>query len=64
MALERRLARLEAATGARPDPVADAAFAALVAALDRLAARKAAGDVTADADLAAMVGHAGLRGQR
>jgi hypothetical protein len=64
MALERRLAKLEAATGARPDPMADAAFAALVMTLDRLAARKAAGDATADADLAAMVRHAGLGGQR
>jgi hypothetical protein len=58
MALERRLARLEAAQVVRPDPGAALAFAALVATLDRLAARKSAGDVTADAELqtlAAMV---------
>ena len=60
MALERRLARLEAARGARPDPDADAAFAELADALDRLAERKAAGDTAADAELkalAAMVQH-------
>ena len=38
MALERRLAKLEAALGQEPDPQADAAFARMVARLDRLAA--------------------------
>lgn len=60
MTLEKRLVKLEAVRGVEPDPKAEAAFAELVAALDRLAARKAAGDVTAGADLeelAAMVPH-------
>jgi len=43
MTLDRRLVKLEAALGARPDPDADAAFARLVAVLDR----KAAGDISA-----------------
>lgn len=55
MTLEKRLMKLEAATVARPDPEADAAVAELVATLNRLAARKAAGDVTADAELQASV---------
>jgi hypothetical protein len=53
-ALERRLARLEAARGARPDPDADEAFAAWAEALDRLAARKAAGDETAGPEIDAL----------
>ena len=43
MNLDRRLENLEAERGARLDPEADAAFARLVAMLDR----KAAGDVSA-----------------
>lgn len=54
MALERRLAKLEAASRARLDPDADAAFAAVAEALDRLAARKAAGDAAAAAELNAL----------
>ena len=38
MTLEKRLAKLEAAQGQDPDPQADAAFARMVARLDRLAA--------------------------
>lgn len=54
MALERRIRRLEAARSAGPAPEVDAAFAALADALDRLAARKAAGDAGAAADLEAL----------
>lgn len=43
MPLESRLVKLEAAMGARPDPGADAAFAPLVATLDRLAGELAQG---------------------
>jgi len=43
MTLERRLAKLEAAMGERPDPEAAATFAALVEALDRLGAAIASG---------------------
>ena len=43
MSLDRRLVKLEAARGARPDPEADAAFARPATLLDR----KAAGDVSA-----------------
>jgi len=38
MTLDRRLAKLEAARGSRPDPEADTAFARLAALLDRKAA--------------------------
>jgi hypothetical protein len=54
MTLERRLVKLEAARGARPDLGADAAFAALVVTLDRLAARKAVGDATAQPEIEAL----------
>jgi len=54
MSLDRRLAKLEAARGDLPDPVADAAFARLAATLDRKAAPKAAGDVEAQRELAAI----------
>jgi len=56
MTLDRRLVKLETARGARPDPGADAAFARLVATFDRLAARKAAGDVEARRELEAVMG--------
>jgi len=56
MALERRLARLEAKQGDQPDLEADAAFAQLAAWLDRLAALKAAGDVEAQRELEAIRG--------
>jgi len=54
MRLERRLAKLETTRDARPDPNATANFAALAATLDRLAARKAAGDETAQAEIQAL----------
>lgn len=54
MTLERRLAKLEAATGERPDPDAAATFAALVEALDRLGARKAGGCATVQRELVAL----------
>ena len=50
MTLDRRLVKLEAERGARPDPEADAAFARLVAMLDR----KAAGDVSAQRGIEAL----------
>jgi ribosomal protein S20 len=52
--LRGRLAKLEAARGARPDPDAAAAFAELAEALDRLAARKVAGDETAHREIEAL----------
>jgi hypothetical protein len=52
--LRGRLAKLEAARGARPDPDAAAAFAELAQALDRLAASKAPGDVAAHAEIEAL----------
>jgi hypothetical protein len=58
MALERRLARLEGARGARPDPAKAARFTALVTTLDRLAARKASGDETAQAEIDMLAGAA------
>ena len=51
MTLERRLVRLEAVRDARPDPEADAAFARLVAMLDR----KAAGDISAHRGIEALL---------
>ena len=54
MTFERRLVKLEAARGARPDPEAYSAFARLAATLDRKAAPKAAGDVEAQRELAAI----------
>ena len=56
MSLDRRLVKLEAVRGSRPDPEADAAFARLTAWLDRLAAIKAAGDVKAQRELEAAMG--------
>ena len=38
MTLDKRLSKLEAVLGQEPDPQADAAFARMVARLDRLAA--------------------------
>ena len=58
MALEQRLARLEGARGARPDTDKAARFTALVAALDRLAARKASGDETSQAEIDMLAGAA------
>ena len=55
MKLQHRLDRLEGALAARPNPDAAATFAALVATLDRMAARKAAGCATVQRDLAALV---------
>ncbi len=55
MKLQHRLDRLESALAARATPEAAATFAALVATLDRLAARKAAGCATVQRDLAALV---------
>ena len=52
MTLDRRLVKLEAALGARPDPEADAAFAWMVALLNR----KAAGDVPAPRETDALPG--------
>lgn len=52
MTLDRRLVKLEAARGARPDPEADAAFARLVTLLDR----KAAGDLSARHAIEALTG--------
>ena len=54
MTLDRRLVKLEAARGSRPDPDADAAFARLAAWLDRLAAIKAAGDAEAQRGIEAL----------
>jgi hypothetical protein len=51
MTMRRRLDRLEVARGTRPDLDTAATFTALVATLDRLAARKAAGCVTVQAEL-------------
>ena len=51
MTLDRRLVKLEAALGARPDPDADAAFARLVAWLDR----KPLGDVSAKREVDALL---------
>ncbi|MFN3641956.1 MAG: hypothetical protein ACK4TB_03410 [Gemmobacter sp.] len=59
MSLTRRIARLEAARRARPDPDADQAFTEAVRFLDRLAARKAAGDAAADGELRAFIEAAG-----
>jgi len=50
MTLDRRLVKLEAERGARPDPEADAAFARMVAILDR----KAAGVLSAQRDIEAL----------
>jgi hypothetical protein len=55
MTLERRLTKLEAARGERSNPDMAATFAALVKALDRLAARKAAGCATVQRELGALV---------
>jgi len=52
MSLDRRLVKLEAARGSRPDPEADAAFAQLAAWLDR----KPAGDVSARREIDALLG--------
>ncbi len=49
MALERRLARLEAAWGARPAPGADAAFTGLATWLEEIGARIARGEGEAEA---------------
>jgi len=54
MTLQRRVTKLEVTMGARPDPDADAAFAALVVRLDRLAERKATGDATAQPEIEAL----------
>ena len=51
MSLDRRLVKLEAARGSRPDPEADAAFARLVAWLDR----KSLGDVSAKREVDALL---------
>ena len=51
MTLDRRLVKLEAAPGARPDPEADAAFARPATLLDR----KAAGDVSAQRGIEALL---------
>jgi len=52
--LDRRLVKLEAEQGARPDPGADAAFARLAAALDL----KAAGDAEAHREIDTLAGAA------
>ena len=44
--------------GAQPDPDKAARFTALVTALDRLAARKASGDETAQAEIDMLAGAA------
>ena len=54
MKLQGRLEKLEAAMGLRPAPDAAATFAEPAEALDRLAARKAGGDVAATAELDAL----------
>ena len=62
MTLRRRLDRVEAARGARPQPEADAAFAAACAWLDDAGDRAAAGDLEARDDREAfrrMVRHGG-----
>lgn len=51
MTLKNRIDRLESVLAAPPAPGAAKTFAALVATLDRLAARKAAGCVTVQAEL-------------
>jgi len=51
MAISQRLAKLEATKGTRPDPGTAATFAALVVMLNHLAARKAAGDTTAQPEI-------------
>jgi hypothetical protein len=56
--IQTRLARLEGARGARPDADKAARFTALVVALDRLAARKASGDETAQAEIDMLAGAA------
>ena len=55
MNIKKRLDRLEGAMAARPNPDAAATFAALVEALDQMAARKAAGCVTVQRELVALV---------
>jgi hypothetical protein len=55
MKLCRRLYKLENAMAARPAHDAAAIFAALVEALDRMAARKTAGCGTVQRELAALV---------
>jgi len=52
--LDRRLVKLEAKHGSRPDPEADAAFARLVALLDL----KAAGDAEAHREIDTLAGAA------
>lgn len=59
MALERRMARPQTARGARPDTAAATAFACLAATPDRLVARKAADDVTAQRHIEALKGRDG-----
>jgi len=58
MAFERRLARLEGAMGARPDADKAPRFTALMTALDRLAACKASGDETVQAEIDMLAGAA------
>ena len=53
--MRKRLDRLEGAMAARPAHDTAATFAALVEALDRMAARKAAGCGTVQRELAALV---------
>jgi hypothetical protein len=55
MKLQHRLNRLESVLAARPNPDAAATFAALVEALDQMAARKAAGCGTVQRELVALV---------
>jgi ribosomal protein S20 len=55
MKLQNRIDRLESAMAARPAHDATATFAALVEALDRMAARKVAGCGTVQRELAALV---------
>jgi|GEM_PF-3095185 len=58
MTLEQRLVKLQAARRARPSPNAASSFAALVAVLDRLAARKASGDEAAQVEINVLAGAA------
>ncbi|WRH64415.1 MAG: hypothetical protein RSE12_08880 [Fuscovulum sp.] len=51
--LKGRIAKLEAARGQAPDPDADAAFQAIVAWLEAMGARIAAGDESARAEMIA-----------
>jgi hypothetical protein len=53
--LRKRLDLLEGAMAARPNPDAAATLAALMEALDRMAARKAAGCGTVQRELVALV---------